>query len=319
VNQWLRILIGFLSLIFLAATGDLLRQGEEMFAVDKLAEAADVFERVLAQEPGSARARYMLGRVRFLEGDLDSALKELEKAVDLGPENVEHRLFLAKLYGQKTRGAAFLAAPFWARKWLRELETSHRLEPANVEARSRLFQYYINAPAIGGGDKKAAIELAKETIALDETRGRLLLAEAYRKTDRLDEAVGEYEKLLALDPVNVTAHREMGNVAMARFDQAAAEGWFRKAVEIAPEDPAALESLGDYYARRGMRSRAIEAYLAVLSIAPKESEARFSLAKQYEELGRTEDAARQYQMLLDLTPSSFHAPEARERLDRIKR
>lgn len=312
-------LCALLSIVSLAipAAADFQEPGEALLAEGRYQEAREHFQRALAENPRSARAHYMLGKTQFLVGDLDGALEEAEKAIELEEHSVEIRLFLATLYGQKTRRARFLSAPMWAGRWLRELEASHRLEPDNVEARSRLIEYYLHAPAIGGGDKKQATKLASETIALDEIKGRLLLAHAHRDSDRFGEARVEYEKILQRDPANVAAHIGMGRTLDASGDSTAAEEWFVKAIKIAPGDPAAHESLGDHFAARGITSRAVRSYLEALSLEPKAAAARYALASLYEDLGRPVEARQQYEAILRETPHFIDVEEARKRLARL--
>lgn len=302
----------------MVAVASQMDQGTALLAEGRLQEAGRIFEDVLADSPDRPQARYMLGRVRFLTGDLDGAVKQVKHAVELDEKNVEYRLFLATLYGQKARRASILGAPLWAKRWLNELETSHRLEPANIEARQHLIQYYLHAPAIGGGDKKRATVLSKETIGLDEIQGRLLLAHAHRDSDRFDDSAAEYQKVIQIEPGNLAAHIGMGYVHQARGDLGAAEEWFKKGVEIAPENASSHESLGDHYVRRGMSAEAIRAYLKSLALNPKSGDVLYAVARLYEDLGRPKDAGARYAELLRETPHSIHADEARKRLDRLR-
>ena len=78
------------------------------------------------------------------------------------PQNASYHLWLAREYGRKAGAANPLSAAGLARKAKNEFERAVQLDPANVEARRDLSQYYTEAPAImGGGLDKARDQAAQ--------------------------------------------------------------------------------------------------------------------------------------------------------------
>lgn len=75
------------------------------FDLDKgdVAEAGVLARQVVAAAPNSGEAHLLLGRVFFTNGDMSAAVKELEMAKQLAPENPGVRSHLAMAYGKMGR------------------------------------------------------------------------------------------------------------------------------------------------------------------------------------------------------------------------
>jgi len=294
-------------------------QGTELFNAGKYGQAKEVFEKILSLDSQDAQATYFMGRIYIKFADYDAAKNYLEKAVKIDEGNIDFHLWLATVYRQKTRTASFFSAGKWAGKWKAELERAVEIDSANIEARIRLINYYLNAPAIGGGDKDKGKRLAEETIGIDEIQGRLLLAHAHHRMNKIEPAVAEYKKVLVLDPGNGSAHNSLGYIFLKEREYDLAKFHFNKHVEVASEDPNAFDSMGDYYLERGMLDDAAAQYLQALEIDPKFSASRFKLARTYEKAQMNEDAIYHYSKLLELTPTHTKAKDAKNRLEALKK
>ena len=294
-------------------------QVEELFEARRYDDARRTLQPVLASDPDDPVANYWLGRIELYFGNFDIAQEHLELAVKNDERNVEYHLQLSAVYREKARRAGWFNAARFALKWKAELKRAVELEPQNVRARKRLAVYLMNAPAIGGGDKDKAMEMAKETIPMDEVEGRLMYAYSLRHTDDEDRAIGEYEKVLHLDPDNGEAHNHLGYLYLSRDDFASAEIHFLAYLVAAPDEPNAHDSLGDYYARRGMIAEAIAQYERALTIEPRLSGTRFRLAEQCAKAGHKSEAIRHYRELIELTPNAVQVKEARARLAKLQK
>ena len=87
---------------------------------------------------------------------------------------------------------------------------------------------------------------------------------------RLDEAMREYGRALAIDPNYAHAHNNLGNVLLAigRADDAIKE--FSEVVRLQPASPSALANLAAAYAAAKDFDRAVEAADAALRLKPAE-------------------------------------------------
>ena len=98
------------------------------------------------------------------------------------------------------------------------------------------------------GDLDVAIEICRAHVPLQPTyiSGYIVLGQALFERGQPDEARSTFETALSLDPENLIALRQLGDIARASGDLDAARGWYHKLLEVDPqnEDIAAqLEAL----------------------------------------------------------------------------
>jgi Flp pilus assembly protein TadD len=68
-------------------------------------EAVELLNKVLEISSDHFRANLLLGRIIYLQGDPATALRRLEKAVQVAPNSGEAHSFLADAYSQLGRDA----------------------------------------------------------------------------------------------------------------------------------------------------------------------------------------------------------------------
>jgi len=245
----------------------------------KVEEAQAICESRIHSQPDDSEAEDLLGRVFFRKREWDKALAHHERAVKLAPKNIDFCLGLAAVLGEKTREANFISAMYWGRRWKSTLESAFALNSNHIESIKRLAYYLLNAPAIGGGDKSRAQELARQLVNLNEKEGRLLLASIYEKSDNVAAAIVEYQTVLNLDPSNASCHNSLGYLHMGAKNYSDAERHFLRYIELAPGDPNAFDSLGDYYFEVGKKKEAIEQYLKAVALDSNFKPSREKLKK----------------------------------------
>jgi tetratricopeptide (TPR) repeat protein len=179
-------------------------------------EALSALHGQISQTPNDAAAHNLLCRAYFTLGDWDRGIAACEKAVSLAPENSQYHLWLGRVYGEKADRVNFMAAAGLAGHVRTEFETAVRLNPNNVDARSDLAEFYLEAPGIVGGGR--------------------------------DKAVQQADSLVSLDPAK--AHWVNGRIAEKKHDLAAAEAEYQKAIEASHGGAAAWLNLGLYYKHR---------------------------------------------------------------------
>src|SRR4029077_10917854 len=100
----------------------------------------------IGSSPNDGEAYNLLCRAYFSMGDWDRGISACEKAVALDPNNSRYHMWLGRIYGEKADTANFLSAASLAGKVRNEFEAAVRLDPNNVEARSDLGEFYLEAP-----------------------------------------------------------------------------------------------------------------------------------------------------------------------------
>lgn len=175
------------------------------------------------------------------------------------------------------------------------------------------------------GDPVTALEHA---VAADtgNTELRLRLAEAYLAANRTDEAVRQYEAVIATAGEKSAAGREASRrMRYAIATRHAERGELDQAItlfgELAREYPDNVlihYSLGVASLLRGSEDQARSAFERVLELDPSYANAYVNLASVYEREGNMERAVVLLQRATEAAPGSQPAQRARARLDIIE-
>jgi tetratricopeptide (TPR) repeat protein len=193
----------------------------------------------LTIDPSYADPYLHLGRLALAEGDVDTATRLAEQAIQLDSTYVEAWLLAAASHGlgQRQEVAARCAR--------------HVLEfdPGNAQGLSLLSQ---SLRVVG------ASRLAQR---------------------QYDLAMAAYQELLQLNPADPDALNNLGNVYLARGEYGQAEGCYSKAIAlsntIAPE---ALSNLGQVFQSQGRITEAVDCYVRALEVNPGDGRLHLQLA-----------------------------------------
>ncbi len=95
------------------------------------------------------------------------------------------------------------------------------------------------------GNAHAAVVALERARELEPEKGsiREALARAYFRSQRVEAARVEFEKVLELDPVNDYAHFGLGMCLLRKGDRAAARGHLKMATIMRPEEEAYQDAL----------------------------------------------------------------------------
>ena len=145
------------------------------------------------------------------------------------------------------------------------------------------------------------------------------LGHAYQELGRLDEAVEEYQRAIAIYPDDYKAHYNLGVVydQQGLFDKAVPS--YQRAIQINPAYPNAHYNLGIIYQKQGMVEKAIGHFKKVAELDPADYEARNNLGVAYAMLGNLDEAIAQWEKVLELDRQNQSAREnilkAKEMID----
>ena len=98
---------------------------------------------------------------------------------------------------------------------------------------------------LDSGNVHAAVVALERARELEPEKGsiREALARAYFRSQQVDAARVEFEKVLELDPVNDYAHFGLGMCLLRKGDHAAARGHLKMATIMRPEEEAYQDAL----------------------------------------------------------------------------
>lgn len=211
------------------------------FKPDRLEEAnLDLDQFIILSDPNAPWAYFQRAEVRFEWGDIEGAIADYEKAIELEPENPEAYFERAKL---------FIKIDDWERA-LVELEKFIELNSANAawafNERGELFMRHDETEkAIS--DFTRAIELNADFYDAYVNRGFVFISQ-----EKLDQALLDFNQAISIYPENDEAYTGRGKVF---FDQNKLEDSiteFSKAVDINPGDDYSrvLRGISYYYMDR---------------------------------------------------------------------
>ncbi len=125
---------------------------------------------------------------------------------------------------------------------------------------------------------------------------------AYARLGRLDDAIGEFQKSIAITPRFGMARLSLGVALMNAKRPQEAEGQLKAAVEIEPGSLDANMALARLYMTEGRLEEALSGFIYALRLDPSNAEAYSDIGAICLETGRTEDALQAYARLVSLAP-----------------
>ncbi|HHH42017.1 MAG TPA: tetratricopeptide repeat protein [Chloroflexi bacterium] len=220
----------------------------------------------VAEEPTSPPATPTPSAQELLErgvalldqGQYEEALAELEKALELAPEDANVHANLGTAYANLGRTEEAIA----------EWQEAIRLNPDHYLAHYNLGVVYNDL-----GQTEEAIAELQEAIRVnpDYAPAHRELGLAYAEMGREEEAIAEYQEALRVDPDNVEVHVDLGisYAKQNRLDEAIAE--WERALQINPDHAFAHYNLGVAYANLGRAAEAVAEFQTYLRLRPDAS------------------------------------------------
>jgi tetratricopeptide (TPR) repeat protein len=169
-------------------------------------DSLTLWSKTVITSPNSSIAHGSLGRAYQDLGQLEEAIREYKKAIEIFPDNYKAYYNLGVIYDRQ--GA------------LKEAVTNYKstiaINPAFINAHFNLGNIYHNQ-----GLLEEAIHQYRKVTELDpaDYEARNNLGVAYAKQGKLDQAIAQWEKVLEIEPQNKSA-KENINKAKDMMDQA---------------------------------------------------------------------------------------------------
>jgi tetratricopeptide (TPR) repeat protein len=168
----------------------------------------------------------------------------------------------------------------------------------------------------GRGRLNEAIANYRKALAIRPDYGNACvnLGVALERQGRVDEAIAQYRKALSITPDFVNAYVDLGAALerQGRLDEAVAQ--YRQALKVDSDCVGAYVNLGVVLRRQGRFDDAIVQYQKALAIKPNYAEAHVNLGAVLGWQGKFDEAAAHFRQALEINPS--HA-SARQNLDLI--
>jgi tetratricopeptide (TPR) repeat protein len=209
---------------------------------------------VLAADPRSAPAHMLLGLAYLAQRStamVAEAKAELQQALDLDPELLWARFYLARLYLDQGL----------SEKAQEQLERGLKQSPGLPPLLSLLGEVRRKL-----GDPGASLELNRKALEADATMtpAHYFLALAYLDLKQEQPAMAELEKAIASPSVTPEMYNALASLYIKKQQFAEAEDSCRKAIALDPSRPDAYLNLARVYNARHESDKALETLRAAL-------------------------------------------------------
>jgi Tfp pilus assembly protein PilF len=310
----------FLALVTASAVAD--DSAPSLLAQGRVDDAITNLRGQISSSPNDPEAHNLLCRAYYTLGEWDSGISNCERAVSLEPGNSRYHLWLGRVYGEKADKANFMTAAGLAKKVHTEFETAVQLNPNNVDARTDLAEFYLEAPGIVGGGRDKAEAQAQTLAGIDPAKAHWVNARIDEKKKDLAGAEKEYRAAIESSHGSASAwlHLAQFYKHSGRLDQM--DDAIRH-VASAPLDQAdvlvdAAHLLLDTNRDLPEANKLLRRYVSSASTVEQAPvfKAHYLLGTVLEKQGDKQGAAQEYRTSLTLARSFSVAQEALNRVNR---
>ena len=188
----IRNLVLIIALLFASLAMAVAADVPTLLAEGRVDDAIQSLQGRLTAAPNDAESYNLMCRAHFSLGNWDRGIPYCEKSVKLAPDNSRYHLWLGRIYGEKADRAGWFTAASLAGKVRDQFEESVKLNPDNVDARTDLAEFYLEAPGMIGGGRDKAEAQANALERLDPGKAHWVRGRIAEKNKELATAEKEY-------------------------------------------------------------------------------------------------------------------------------
>ncbi|HEY6945920.1 MAG TPA: tetratricopeptide repeat protein, partial [Candidatus Acidoferrum sp.] len=275
-------------------------EGDRYVAQEKYPEALLTYGRALQIDAKSADVHYKIAGCHLQLANWASAYRELQRTLELDPQNWGAQLDLGRLYlaGGKAEdakdlaltvlksnpsnlGAQLLLADSDAQldniqDALREAASAVKMFPDNADTYVNLAG--IQQRASSFQDAEANLLKARK-LAPNSLAPAMALGNLYAAEKEWENAVAAFQAAITVAPKNPNARAALAAVYMAQGQGDKAEEVLREAKAQLSSDPAGYRMLGDYYFNHGDTAKALTEFSSLSNEHPADLGVRKSYAQ----------------------------------------
>ena len=222
-----------------------------------LDEAIAAYKQAIALNPEDAITYGLLGQVQEKKGNIDGAIASYQRAIELSSE-----------------------LPIWVYLNLgKALSHQGRVEEA--------ISAYQKALALEPEHAGIQQLLEAATARKDGSKNGIGRAQQLQREGQLDEALAEYQAVLAQDSNNLAALHQMALICESQGKWHEAIEGYRKAIEVDSEPPFWIyRHLGFALSQQGNLDGAVKAYEKALALSPEDAAAQSLLQQVKKTIGK---------------------------------
>ena len=205
---------------------------------------------------------------------------------------------------------------------IEEYKLALNADPGSPELNDALADLYFRVPGHVSEAEATARGLLKTSpndVDAHKLLGRIYLrklgegqnagASDATTNQALDQAIGEFERIIALQPRSVEDRMVLGQLYTVKHDPKKAEEEFRTAQAIEPESEEVVLNLARLYAESGDLPHAVKVVEDV-PVNDRTAKMEFALGAAYDQMKKPKDAIAAYQRAADMEPGDLHTLDA---------
>lgn len=205
--------------------------GAMLLMQKKIDEAQPLFERALELDPGHATALINMAMIDQARGNEDSALKRLQQVIERNPNYAEAHLNLGSLLASMKRHE----------EAIEHLSKAISLNPQREVAHLNLAAAYVKTRQWAKAEERYLVVLS---INPRISFAALGLGVVQARQNRHEEAVGSFQRALAVGGASPKVFTQMGLSLLALGNRASAEEAFNRALALDPDYRDAKNAIG---------------------------------------------------------------------------
>ncbi len=283
---------------------------EVLLAMGEFSQARKVSDELLDRRPDSARVRFLVGRVREVQGDLQTAVENYRIACELSPRFGPAHYALGLAYrklGDTPKAKQHLQV--YLEHQAHVPPTEDRLIDEIESLKSGAYHYINEGKRLyDKGQIPEAFEYYKQAAELNPRliHAHVNLISIYGMREDFTEAEKHYRVAIELNPDLAEVNYNYGLVLTQQRRYTEAEEVFQKAIRSNPYFADAYNNLGFVFEAQGELDKAEQSFRQAIENKPDHREAYFGLGRIAARSGKSDQAIEYY--LRTLTPEDEKTP-----------
>jgi tetratricopeptide (TPR) repeat protein len=282
----------------------------KLFDTNHFKRARTLVDARLRHDPKDPQALYWSSRIQEALGNLTGATQLAEKAVEIDSRNASYHAQLAECYAFTADRSTWVSGIKFVHLMKKELAASLALHPHDSDALLVAMMFAFHAPAVAGGDRKKAHEIADEILQNDPHWGWLAKARLAQEDGTDEQKEMLLKKAVQTEPRNYRALQEMAQFyccVATRKNPAETERIGRLMIALDPAQGSGYAAVASAYARTG-RWAELDAVLAQSEkIVPDDLTPFYQAAASMIDTGQELEKAEKY-----LTHYASQEPEGKQ-------
>jgi tetratricopeptide (TPR) repeat protein len=292
-----------------------LSEAEQLMEDGWMDDAETLLLELSKKHPNNPEIYYQLARVYLIRDDAQTGyggapwnnLNQIEdyakKAIELNPKESKYYVIRGHGVGLKALRGGTVKKFTRAKSAKKAYETAVELDPNNIDARTSLIEYHMQAPGIAGGNKDEARRQATAVAKIDSAEGFLAQKTVYLYEKNYESLETEIQKVLDARPSDKVGYVEYSWLCYRRDDFNCVVTYVEKIITIDPEDVDVYWQLHRVYIKQEKYGEAEAALKKAIATKPEEAYLYRWLGDFYQTGKRWDDAIALYQQSLEVDPT----------------